>query len=352
MGAAWLPVPLGASVTELRARKPRDVNLVRTVPVSLAQPPSAEAPVCARVPLASPIRGPEWTYLRHARGLAWVRYDGRSYWRPLTGPKGDGVLRLDGLAAALTAGREGCEDWDDWPFALDRRRWGSVRVPLRDADFPARAWHTDVDAAAAAESLRLAGSLACIDGVLHERCAEPVNEVHAVGFSKGRAQAVAVVPRAGPSGAPGHGESADCIQVFRADAGGEAAAYAAEMALALRCEARPGRAWVVEGVAPFSRDDAAAAPVEASARLVKRSQSLVGAMPREIVEAWLDLRDAGGEAGALGEALDRLMGLMLDRNRASLLTMLCWFEAHRLIPGAFGRETDMDAADAEALAGI
>ncbi len=351
-GPAWVAVPLQASVTEIRGRKPRDVNVIRTVPVAMPRPTPAEAPVCARVPLSVPINGDEWAYLRHARGLAWVRHDGGSYWRPLTGPRGFGTQRLDGLAAALAEGRDWTNDWDDWPFALAARRWSNGRVPLRDPSFPAKCWHTDVDAAASAEGLRLGGVLACIDGVLHARCAEPVNEVHAVGYAKGRPSVVAVVPRAGPARTPGHGESPDCIQVFRADASEEAAAYAAEMAVALGCKASASRAWQVEGVPPFARDDAAEGHREAAARLVSRSAPLVGAMPRKVVEAWLDMRDASGEPHAFGEALDRLLSALVERRPGGRMAMLCWFEAHRLIPGAYGREAEVDASDAEALSGL
>lgn len=357
-GPAWPTVPLAARVLRQGRRKEESLIVLRRVPVAFPALTDAEAPVRLRLSGPERIESNEWPYLRRAAELGCIRHDGERWWRPVPAPHRRGPLRLDDFDEAMDyLRREGhATAWRDWPFAVALDRFAHRRTAvLPEAELCLRALHTDLDAAALAESTALAGRFGVVDGVLHRRCDEPVLEVRAIGLPARKVSQVVLVPKAAHDPESRAEGSDAALQAFRPDEAAEARAYAAAVAAALGRKAVGGRVFEVAEGARFARSTAAALPGEATGRFVARTRALVGDLDRAAAEAWLDLRDAGPDGGveAVGARFGRLLDRLVEANPRGWAAVLAWFEAHRLLPDSYaaGAEDPL-AEDAEALAGV
>ena len=360
-GIAWIAAPIAARVVRAGRRKEEDVHLIRRIPCALPVLDDLTAPALATVDLSEPfamaglsqpVVSGRWSFLGHTMTLGAVRFDGDAWWRPVSALDGKGLLSVEGVPAQLAAVRDMDHlDWPDWPFAVGRKAFATARTPALDWNATdLRHVQTDLDAAMAHESARLSARYAVVGGVLHVRCREPVNEVVATGLSRGKVREVLVVPTV--DGLPGSLAPEDTLQVFRADASAEAVAYAGDMAEAFRCGIYAGRAFSAAGTG-LERDERARAEAEAHARLVTRGEARIGAYPRPVVEAWMDLRDASGGGPVFLDALADLAGALLEGHRRTPLAAYAWAEAARLVPDRFVRRgEEMPPEDVAAFAAV
>jgi hypothetical protein len=337
-----LPIPIPAVIHRVRRSK-REAAIVlvrRPAPLPFVEPDTAPLAASLRLPRAKPAEG--WAAYPSAFSVPWIRFDGTGFCRPLVMP-GGGVATVAGLADRIARFAAGEEHWSEWPYAIDKRRFGTLKPNLVEAEgLNLQSSSVNFPSAHADAARELASRLCLVGDELHVACKEPVLDVVVRGLSKNRLTRVSVIPSAG-----GHLDpetEQDVVQTFAANRQDAAESYAVRLAERLKLPVQTGAGW--ETVLPvMDRDDARDAPGEGLARIAARTHGLVGRMGRPAADAWLDLRDASRtdpSAAAAADQAERLLRL-LPESGSLLPSLLRW---HLL------RWEDEHAEDIEALGAL
>jgi hypothetical protein len=306
-----IPIPMQAGILRARRQKPERVALVVRRPVAFPVLTGDRAPVVAayRAPAARPaIYSPP---LSHAVGLAWIRFDGKRYWRPLAAFRTGHPVCISDLDAHIAGWASEGIEWADWPYAIQRRGLGHGKATLvEERGLALQSCTVDPDAEHADLARGLVSDLCLIDGHLHRACRQPTVDVIVQGLSENRISRVLVSPSAGAQ--PSADMEKDVVQTYRGDAADEAESQAARIAAMLGVRAWIGPRWEITSDC-LTRVDALDGPAEGLARIVARTHALVGRLPRPVAEAWLDARDAArvdrdpeGALGCLARLTDRV----------------------------------------------
>ena len=344
-----IPVPVQARIHRARRQSPETAILVVRAPGRLPALRGEDAPVAATLGFCPPRPSRYWDLHARSDALAWVRHDGRRFWRPLAAPKPWGPVRPESLGERVAAWGAGDEEWPDWPYACRKLGpgLGRSRLPLVEAEGLAlRSCSVNPAASHADEVRRIGEGLCVIDGDLHASCGEPALDVVLLGLSKGKPTLVAVVPGAGPQ--LDARVEPDVVQTFEAAAAGAALAYAGALAAATGLRLHSDASWTVARPV-MRRCDARDAPAEGLSRIAARTHRMVGKLPRQAADAWLDLRD-GASGPVDGPGAARLVRRLRDRlpePGGAVGSLLSW-ELLRWDPGACDGP-GMPAADMEAL---
>jgi hypothetical protein len=292
----WIETPLLVKCLRRHHRAPASYLVFRRLPVQAPSYTSAEAPVALTY----------FGFAAHATTVtgcsdgSFRRVDGKWY-SPIGGPAHQPLANFDTLDM-LKEARSHSRRWMDNYFDLPEQAFECRKIEaMAEFDLHPKEWHSDIEAAAAAETLRLTAEIALVDGLPHRRRAAPeisvsLHDSYGWDTKPTPPSSIRIHCSLAPNGPGDRGErSVIAPQRFAADRFEVARHFARRVSRYTGAAAyENSRFDVVEAAAKpifAETDDLDLYLHDLAARLPSTLSKYVGGLDRRLVEDFLDLRD-------------------------------------------------------------